>query len=151
MRVVACGLLISLCHGAAALAQAAPAGPAAPSRPYMMRADGNGDDRVSRDEYIAFAGRQFKRLDSDGDGAVLRAEVEKAADRIAARIKARMLRQFTRNDGDGDGKVLKTQIENAAAGRFAELDGDQDGLLQPSDFARGRSTGRPATKASPAP
>jgi len=105
-----------------------------PPRAYMMRADKDGDDLVSREEYVADASRRCVRLDADKDGTVARAEVEKAADRIAARIKARMLKEFAGNDADKDGKVLKAEADLKAALRFAELDANSDGKLASADF-----------------
>lgn len=41
--------------------------------PYAI--DGDGDDRLSRAEFLAEFGRQFQRLDGDGDGAITHAEL----------------------------------------------------------------------------
>jgi hypothetical protein len=116
--------------------------PAKPSsRAYMMRADKDGDDLVSRDEYVADAARRFVRLDADKDGTLTRSEIEREADRIAARIKARMLKQFAGNDSDKDGKLHRAESDLAAGIRFAELDVNSDGKLASADFMKAR-TGR---------
>jgi hypothetical protein len=110
-----------------------------PPRAYMMRADKDGDDLVSRDEYVADAHRRFVRLDADRDGTVTRSEIEREADRIAAGIKARMLKQFAGNDPDKDGKFLRAESDLAASIRFAELDVNSDGKLASSDFMKART------------
>jgi EF hand len=110
-----------------------------PPRAYMMRADKDGDDLVSRDEYVADASRRFVRLDADKDGTVTRSEVEKAAARIAARIRARMLKEFAGNDADEDGKFLKAEADLKAGVRFAELDANADGKLASADFMNARA------------
>ena len=104
----------------------------------IMRADRNHDSLISADEYLADAGRRFGRLDENGDGTVEKAEVDRAAERIAKRIRAGMERALSRNDADGDGKVTRAESDAAASKRFASLDEDADGSLRPADFRRRR-------------
>lgn len=107
-----------------------------------LRGDSDGDAALSRDEFLADAGRRFERYDRDKDGVVLRADVERAADEAARRIKARLLARFAREDRDGDGRLTRAEADAVAAGRFGDLDADGDGRVVRADFRR-----RPQAKA----
>ncbi|HYC69320.1 EF-hand domain-containing protein [Brevundimonas sp.] len=90
--------------GGAALAQAAP------ERPQVrgMRADADGDHRLSQAEFV---GRRLERLtaaDADRDGSVT-AEERRAAAR--ARIERRLDTRFDRLDADDDGMIGKAEFD----------------------------------------
>lgn len=90
-------------------ASAATAQQAAPERtPRAMRADADGDGRLSRTEFV---GRRLERLsaaDANGDGSVTREELQAVArTRMAARADAR----FDRMDADDDGAISRTEFD----------------------------------------
>jgi hypothetical protein len=104
--------------------------------PSIGRADRDEDGYVSREEYLADAGRRFSRLDSNGDGVVDKAEIDAAAERIAQRIRTAMTRAQERADSDHDGRLTRAESEAAAANRFAALDADASGRLDAGEFRR---------------
>ncbi len=77
------------------------------------------------------AGRQFDRLDKNGDGFIDAKDLEPlAAERVAFASK----RFFRRFDADGDGKVTKDEFNRFAKERFANLDVDGDDKITDADL-----------------
>jgi len=77
------------------------------------------------------AGRQFDRLDKNGDGFIDARDLEpRAAERVAFASK----RFFRRFDADGDGKVTKDEFNRFAKERFANLDVDGDDKITDADL-----------------
>ena len=77
------------------------------------------------------AGRQFDRLDKNGDGFIDAKDLEpRAAERVAFASK----RFFRRFDADGDGKVTKDEFNRFAKERFANLDMDGDDRITDADL-----------------
>ena len=111
----------------------------AAERSRELRGDKDGDAALSMDEFLADAGQRFEHYDRDKDGVVLRADVERAADEAARRIKARLLARFAKEDKDGDGRLTRAEADAVAAGRFAELDADGDGRVVRTDFRHRQS------------
>ena len=136
-RSATCLAFLAALAATPALAQTATSGAAGQNQPRLMRADRNGDGIVSREEYAAYADRQFDRLDGNGDGVIDAQEVDAAAERIYKRIKARMQAQFKRADANGDGRETREEFQAQAQKRFARMDPDQDGKLRPEDMRRG--------------
>lgn len=127
-------------HGAAA-----PAAGAAPKRTQFAqrrfdRLDANHDGAVTLAEYVAGAKALYAEFDSRHDGKV-------TADDIAAspRAQKRTLRVaehlVRRMDANGDGSVSRDEFLAAAKARFARLDRNGDGYLDPSE-AGGRHRAR---------
>ena len=76
-------------------------------------------------------GRQFDRLDKNGDGSIDAKDLEpRAAERVAFASK----RFFRRFDADGDGKVTKDEFNRFAKERFANLDVDGDDRITDADL-----------------
>ncbi|HYC97386.1 EF-hand domain-containing protein [Brevundimonas sp.] len=107
---------LTLAAGGDALAQQPPEPPHA----HGMRADADGDHRLSQ---VEFVGRRVERLtaaDADRDGSVSPAERRAAAEaRRAGRADAR----FDRLDADDDGAITKPEFDagqEARAGTRAE-------------------------------
>ncbi|MEO7689319.1 MAG: EF-hand domain-containing protein [Sphingomonas sp.] len=110
--------------GAAALAgQAAPADQAAPGgrgAGMMMRADTNGDGKISRAEFAAISEQRFARMDKNSDGAVTADELGDMAGRgPGGGVMAA--------DTDHDGKVSHAEFTAMATARFARMDANSDG------------------------
>jgi len=112
--------------GAAALAgQAAPADqgtPAGRGAGMMMRADTNGDGKISRAEFAAMSEQRFTRMDKNGDGAVTADELGDMAGRgPGGGVMAA--------DTDHDGKVSHAEFTAMATARFARMDTNSDGEI----------------------
>ena len=110
--------------GAAAFAgQAAPTDQAAPAgrgAGMMMRADTNGDGKISRAEFAAMSEQRFTRMDKNGDGAVTADELGDMAGRgPGGGVMAA--------DTDHDGKVSQAEFTAMATTRFARMDANSDG------------------------
>jgi Ca2+-binding EF-hand superfamily protein len=111
-------------------------GTAHAQQPARWKPDTNGDDRLSKSEFVDQAERRFVRFDTNADGIIDKAEIDAAAATAAARAKLRIERMMTRLDTDGDGKVLRAESVQRASERFARLDVDGDGLLKREDLRR---------------
>ncbi|KQY80404.1 EF-hand domain-containing protein [Brevundimonas sp. Root1423] len=111
---------LTLAAGGAALAQQAP------SKPHAMRADADGDGRISQAEFVARRVDRLTAADANRDGSV-------APDEMRAAAQAR-------------------RAERADA-RFQRLDADRDGAISRAEFDAPRATGteaRPNRAARPA-
>lgn len=94
---------------------------AAPGDPGM-RADTDGDGAISRAELTQSLEKHFAKMDVNGDGQL------SGADR-----DARHAERFAKMDGNGDGELSQAEIEAARAARrasrFARADKDGNGTL----------------------
>lgn len=61
-----------------------PAGMADRMKERVMRADANGDGKVTPEEYAQSAGRLFDRFDTNGDGVITKDEAEAAVAKMRA-------------------------------------------------------------------
>jgi Ca2+-binding EF-hand superfamily protein len=110
-RSIAAGLLVAsgvLCFGTIAVAQDLPRTP----QEYLKRMDGDGDGRVSRDEYVAYMIRNFDRMDADGNGVL-------EGDELPA----------------GSRPILRADYAKSLAAAFRRQDGDHDGFLDARELA----------------
>lgn len=72
---------------------------------YLARMDGNGDGRVSLDEYLAYMLQGFDAMDRNRDGR-LTADEHPGASRapiLRSDYRARLVDGFRRQDRNGDG------------------------------------------------
>jgi Ca2+-binding EF-hand superfamily protein len=61
-------------------------------------------------------------------------------------------RTIAEADNDGDGKLTLAEFIARSNGRFAQMDLNHDGVLDPDEWAKGhRNVGAPATGAAAAP
>lgn len=86
----------------------------AAGRQRMLRADANGDGKISKEEWAAARknakrdpARMFGRLDANGDGLL-----------EASELNTLLARRFQRLDADGDGRL--TQEERQAGRKAAD-------------------------------
>ena len=96
---------------AASLMLIAGAASAQDARPALMRADTDGDSRLSKAEFVEARIAPLVAMDADRDGAVTPAE--RAAAR-QARAAAAATRRFDKLDADKDGVVSRAEFEAAA-------------------------------------
>lgn len=78
---------------------------------YLRRMDTDGDGRVSRAEYIAYMMRNFDRLDADGNGVLEGDEFPPGARSVTRAdygqaLSAAFTRQDTNHDGYLDAREL---------------------------------------------
>ena len=72
---------------------------------YLSRMDSDGDGRVSRDEYLAWMGYAFEKLDRDGDGVLSAAELPGGKGKPVSldEHRRRLAERFARQDANRDG------------------------------------------------
>lgn len=112
-----------------------------------MRADSDGDGRVSRAEAAAASsersGDWFDKVDLDKDGYVTQEELKQARQtRHGHRedMKARMDERFKEADANGDGQLSLDEAQAKMprlAERFTTLDADKNGMLSKDELKRG--------------
>jgi Ca2+-binding EF-hand superfamily protein len=137
---------------AALLAGTAFAGdPPKSDAPHGMRADTDGDGRVSRAEATASgaerSGEWFDKLDLNKDGYLTQDEMKQARDtrhQNHGDMKEKMEARFKEADANGDGQLSLDEVQAKMprlADRFTTLDTDKNGLLSKDELKHG-SPGR---------
>lgn len=115
----------------------------------MMRADTNGDGKISRAEADAQASQRFDRLDVNHDGFLTPDELTGPGARMIGRA-----------DADHDGKLSRSEYLVQAGNRFDRIDANRDGQITPDEMkswaerARAMQRGTrtdPADAIAPAP
>jgi hypothetical protein len=127
-----------------AYAQTAPEAPR-PAGRGMARADGDGDGRVSKAEYIARADERFAKMDKNSDGKLSDEELAPPppADGAAAPAGGRMRsRMIERLDTNHDGVVTIDEYRAGVAERFDRMDSNHDGFLDTSEMTAMRERAR---------
>jgi hypothetical protein len=109
-----------------------------------MRADKDGDGRVSRAEADAAAAARtsewFAKLDLDKDGYVTQEETRQARSTRRGEMKERFDEHFKAADANGDGSLSLDEAQSnmpRIGERFSTLDQDKNGLLSPDELKRG--------------
>jgi Ca2+-binding EF-hand superfamily protein len=134
---------------AALLAGTAMAGDQPRSDAPGMRADTDGDGRVSRDEATAAASQRtgdwFEKADLDKDGYVTAEELKQGRETRREEMKAHMDARFQEADANGDGQLSLDEAQAKMpklAERFSNLDTDKNGLLSRDELKHGPRHGR---------
>ncbi|WP_332638671.1 EF-hand domain-containing protein [Brevundimonas sp.] len=99
---------LTLAAGGGVMAQQAPAQQAQVRAPHALRADADGDGRISQAEFV---GRRVGRLnaaDADRDGSVAPEEMRAA---FQARSAERADARFQRLDADRDGAISRAEFD----------------------------------------
>jgi len=139
---------------AALLAGTAFAGdPPKSDAPHGMRADTDGDGRVSRAEATASgaerSGEWFDKLDLNKDGYITQDEMKQARDtrhQNHGDMKEKMEARFKEADANGDGQLSLDEVQAKMprlADRFTTLDTDKNGLLSKDELKHGSPGRRP--------
>ena len=114
-----------------------------------MRADTDGDGRISRAEATAAGSERssewFDKLDLNKDGYVTSDEMKQAretrGDNMRAGMKQKMEERFKEADTNGDGQLSLDEVQAKMprlADRFTTLDTDKNGQLSKEELAKGR-------------
>ena len=93
--------------------------------------DTDGDGAVSRAEFLAPHDARVQAMDADGDGQVTEQEM---IDFAMARVQARIAERFADLDSDGDGVLTAEEIAARPNERFARMDQDDDERLTVHDL-----------------
>jgi Ca2+-binding EF-hand superfamily protein len=140
-----CALTLATLFAGAAFA---PDQPRADSPRDEMRADKDGDGRVSRAEATAAgaerSGEWFDKLDLNKDGYITADEMKQArATRMAnmhADMQQKMEERFKEADTNGDGQLSLDEVQAKMprmAERFSTLDTDKNGQLSKEELQKG--------------
>jgi Ca2+-binding EF-hand superfamily protein len=118
-----------------------------------MRADKDGDGRVSRDEATSSgaerSGEWFDKLDLNKDGYVTQEEMNQAREtrhQMHGEMKEKMNARFKEADANGDGQLSLDEVQSKMprlADRFTTLDSDKNGFLSKDELKNGASGHRP--------
>ena len=113
-----------------------------------MRADKDGDGRVSRAEATAAgaerSGEWFDKLDLNKDGYITQEEMKQARDtrreHMRADMKEKMDERFKEADTNNDGQLSLDEVQAKMprlAERFSTLDTDKNGQLSKDELKHG--------------
>lgn len=109
-----------------------------------MRADKDGDGKVSRAEATAEATQRtnewFDKLDLDKDGYVTSDEIKQARDTRRGQMHEKFDEHFKAADTNNDGQLSLDEVQAGMprlADRFSTLDKDKNGLLSKEELQRG--------------
>ena len=111
---------------------------------FLANYDTNRDGRVSRAEYDAKRGEDYRRTDADKNGTLTEAEyVAEYTARLEAQLAAMKAAQvaqahsrFGALDGDKDGRMTEAEYGSAADFPFSRLDTNRDGTVDQKDTAQ---------------
>lgn len=149
ISLTTCALTLSALLAGNAMAGDSPgADGSAPGRHGIMRADTNGDGKVSREEAAALSDKMqagwFDQADADKDGFLTEDEIRQARDsrrdHRRGEMKARMAERFTEADINNDGQLSLDEVQARMprlAERFDTLDADRNGMLSKDELKRG--------------
>ncbi|MEO8063402.1 MAG: EF-hand domain-containing protein [Pseudomonadota bacterium] len=138
-----CALTLAALFAGAAFAGDQPPRSDAPHD--VMRADTDGDGRISRAEATAAgserSGEWFDKLDLNKDGYVTSDEMHQARATRRGDMKQKMEQRFKEADVNADGQLSLDEVQAKMprlADRFATLDTDKNGQLSKEELSHGR-------------
>jgi EF hand domain-containing protein len=121
--------------------------------PHGMKADTDGDGRVSRAEATASGAARsaewFDKLDLNKDGYITQDEMKQAHDTrhdMHGDMKEKMEARFKEADANGDGQISLEEAQAKmphVAEHFTALDTDKNGLLSKDELRHGGPGHRP--------
>jgi Ca2+-binding EF-hand superfamily protein len=136
---------------------------------FIKRFDKNRDGTLTRDEVPPFLAQRFDKIDTNGDGKLDRAEIERFQEVLRKRFGQqaqvepnleieRVVNKFLQLfDTDKDGKISKAEARGRLAEKFALFDTNKDGYLDRVELRRVAARfllakqGTPATQATASP
>jgi len=113
---------------------------AAEAQPALMDTDGDG--AISRAEWDSAQAERFARLDADADGSLTREELRAGMGNVRDGMRGRMRERAAAVDLDGDGAWSLAELQAVRPGltqeQFERLDRNGDGLISADERPRGR-------------
>jgi Ca2+-binding EF-hand superfamily protein len=148
ISLTTCALTLSAMLAGHAMASDSPNPGAAQGPRGIMRADTNGDGKVSKEEAAALEdkmqGDWFDKADANKDGFLTEDEIRQARDsrrdHMRGEMKARIDERFKEADINNDGQLSLDEVQAKMprlAERFNALDADKNGLLSKDELKRG--------------
>ena len=101
--------------------------------------DANGDFSVTQAEVDQVRDERFAAFDGDQSQSLSLAEFEGLWLDV---MRERMVDGFQRFDADGDGQITQAEINRPLGQMVQRLDRNEDGVIDYSDFKRGKWRGR---------
>lgn len=99
----------------------------------MERADSNGDGAVSRAELLTYRADQFDRIDRNDDGILNNSDMPPIA-----RIRERIQTQLAAFDRNGDGNITRSEFTRGPTVVFDRADTNGDGLVTQAEILAAR-------------
>jgi Ca2+-binding EF-hand superfamily protein len=115
------------------------------SQRILKRVDSDKDGKISKAEFDAEGTKLFAKLDENSDGKI-------ASDEMPQRHWARFGGQmFDRIDADKDGKVTKAEFQAAGEKMFQRMDKNGDGIIEKGEMQKPQGDQPPADDQAPNP
>jgi Ca2+-binding EF-hand superfamily protein len=111
----------------------------------LKRVDTDEDGKISKAEFDAEGSKLFARLDGNADGKIADNEMPH---RHWARFGGHM---FDRLDADHDGKVTKAEFQAAGDKMFQRMDKNGDGTIEKDEMSHGKHGDVPPAGQTPNP
>jgi Ca2+-binding EF-hand superfamily protein len=109
--------------------------------PHGMKADTDGDGRISRAEATSSSaersGKWFDKLDTNKDGYVTQDEMKQARDTRHGDFKEKADARFKEADVNGDGQLSLDEVQSKMprlGDHFTDLDKDKNGMLSKEEL-----------------
>ena len=100
------------------------------SQRILKRVDTDKDGKISKAEFDAEGSKLFAKLDENSDGKISESEMPQ---RHWARFCGKM---FDRMDADQDGKVTKAEFQAAGEKMFQRMDKNGDGIIEKDEMQK---------------
>ena len=104
---------------------------------WFAKADANGDDVVTRAEFMAYRDGNFGRLDRNGDGAISPADFPRLA-KMRPDAYQKLTAAMGNADRNGDGAISRAEMKDSPPRMFDMADADRDGRVTKAEFDAAR-------------
>lgn len=100
----------------------------------LRRLDTDKDGRISRAEFAAQAATRFARMDANRDGTIDKTEMAAMAGPRGGMARGGG-RGMARGDADGKGALTRAEFDRQSNARFARIDANGDGFIDAAERA----------------